>query len=124
MSQQLQRPERLALSESPPAPQRVNGTIQHVDTVLREIIVLLPAGPARFDVPSECAILLRGEPIKLRVIQSGDHVGVTFIDCQGTKLAQILEVPPNSASSATTSQVFAAGQHPLLGNLYSAVRNH
>lgn len=80
--------------------QRVEGTVQHLDTVGREIVVLLATRLVVFDVACECAILLRGEPIKLRVIQPGDRVRVTFVDGQGSKIAQMLEVPPNSSFAA------------------------
>lgn len=81
-------------------PQRAEGTVQRLDTVGREIEVLLPTGLIVFDVACECAVRLRGEPIKLRVIQPGDRVQVTFIERQGSKIAQMLEIPRNSSFAA------------------------
>jgi hypothetical protein len=85
-------------------PQRAVGTVQRMDSVEREIVVLLPTGLAVFDVPSSCAIFLRGELVKFRVIQPGDRVRVTFSDCHGSKVAQMLEVPPNTDLPALGSQ--------------------
>jgi hypothetical protein len=84
-----------------------------VDIVQREVMVLLPTGPTVFDVPCDCAILLRGEPIKLRVIQPGDQVRVTFTDCQVMKVARMLEVPPNGDPARPTgsANAFSASVH-------------
>jgi hypothetical protein len=88
-----------------PASQCAEGVVQRLDTVDRELVVLLPTGLAVFDVPSSCAIFLRGESVKFRVIQPGDRVRVTFINSQGLKIAQMLEVPPNPDLPALGSQV-------------------
>jgi len=79
--------------------ERAQGSVQRVDTVGREIIVLLPTGLAVFDVPCDCSILLRGEPVKLRVIQPGDQVQIEFCDRQGMLVAQLLDVQPDSGFS-------------------------
>src|SRR5688572_29169277 len=110
MSHQVERSAGSHFSLPLPVPQRTEGVVQRLDIVDRELVVLLPAGLAVFDVPSSCAILLRGESIKFRVIQPGDRVRVTFIDSQGSKIAQMLEVPPNPDLAALGSHaaVFAA----------------
>jgi hypothetical protein len=74
------------------AAERARGAVKRVDTVEREITVLLPTGLTVFDVPSDCRVLLRGEPIKLRLIQPRDRVEISFIDCQGRLTARMLEV--------------------------------
>ena len=79
--------------------ERAQGSVQRVDTVGREIIVLLPTGLAVFDVPCDCSILLRGEPVKLRVIQPGDQVQIAFCHRQGMLVAQRLDVQPDSGFS-------------------------
>jgi hypothetical protein len=81
------------------ATERAQGAVQRVNTVEREISVLLPTGLAVFDVPSECRILLRGEPIKLRLIQPRDHVRIAFADHQGRLVAHLLEVQPDTGFS-------------------------
>jgi hypothetical protein len=81
------------------ATERAQGAVQRVNTVEREISVLLPTGLAVFDVPSNCPILLRGEPIKLRLIQPRDHVRIAFADHQGRLIANLLEVQPDTGFS-------------------------
>ena len=94
-----------------PVSQRAEGVVQRLDAVDRELVVLMPTELVIFDVPSGCAIFLRGESIKFRVIQPGDRVRVTFIDRQGSKIAQMLEVPPNS-DFATPGPHAASGCSP------------
>ena len=79
--------------------ERAQGSIHRVDTVEREISVLLSTGLTVFDVPSDCPILLRGEPIKLRLIQPRDHVRIAFADHQGRLIAHLLEVQPDTGFS-------------------------
>jgi hypothetical protein len=85
-----------------PVIERAEGLVQRVDIVDRELVVLLPTGLAVFDVPSSCAILLRGELVKFRVLQPGDRVRIMFINGQGSKIARMLEVPPNCDMPATS----------------------
>lgn len=73
----------------------VQGTLLQVDVVGREIVVLLPKGMAVFDVPPDCLVRLRGEPIKLRLIQPRDRVRIAFDDHQGRLIAHLLEVQPD-----------------------------
>jgi hypothetical protein len=79
----------------PSGVERVEGTVKRVDTVEREITVMLPRGLAVFDVPSHCCILLRGESVKLRLIQPRDPIRITYLDLNGRLIAQMLEVQPD-----------------------------
>ena len=72
------------------------GAVQRVDTVAREIAVLLPTGLELFYVPPDCPIYLHGERIKLRMIQPRDQARVTFARGRGTLSVQLLEVQPDS----------------------------
>ena len=81
------------------ATEHAQGAVQRVDTVEREITVLLSTGLEVFDVPSDCPIRLRGEPIKLRLIQPRDQVRITFADHQGRLIAQLLDVQPDTTFS-------------------------
>ena len=83
--------------------ERAVGTIQFVDTVSREVTVLLPSGAIVFDVPSDCLILLRGERIKLRMLQPHDEVIAFFVRTQGLFVAQRLEVQPDHGSIPAVS---------------------
>ena len=53
------------------------------------------AGLAVFDVPSSCPISLRGEPIKLRLIQPRDRVRVAFSRSSREADRAIAGGPPN-----------------------------
>jgi hypothetical protein len=99
MNQQFEKTTMAMSSQPISGAERVQGSVQRVDTVGREIIVLLPRGLAVFDVPCDCSILLRGEPVKLRVIQPGDQVQIAFCDLQGMLVAQLLDVQPDSGCS-------------------------
>ena len=81
------------------AGERAQGTVQHVDTLGREITVLLSTGLKVFYVPPDCPIVLRGERIKLRMIQPRDQALVTFDRSCGMLVAKLLEVQPDSGFS-------------------------
>ena len=87
MNQQFEKTTMAMSSQPITVASAHQGSVQRVDTVGREIIVLLPTGLAVFDVPCDCSILLRGEPVKLRVIQPGDQVQIAFSDRQGMRVA-------------------------------------
>lgn len=72
----------------------VLGSLQQVDAVAREIVVLSDRGTVIFDVPPDCPIYLRGEAIKLRMVQPEDRVRVTFARCREYLVARLLEVQP------------------------------
>jgi hypothetical protein len=115
MSYQSEKPASPPSFTPLPMLKSAEGAVQRLDTVAREIVVMLPTGLAVFDVPCACAVLLRGEPIKLRVIQPGDQVKVTFTERQGSKIAQMLEVPPSVAlpvPGCHTATVSASGCSP------------
>jgi len=99
MNQQFEETTVAMPSQSSSGAERAQGSVQRVDTVGREIIVLLPTGLAVFNVPCDCSILLRGEPVKLRVIQPGDQVQIAFCSRQGMVVAQLLDVQPDSGFS-------------------------
>lgn len=96
MDQQFEQTPGANLFQMISSPDRVQGTVQRVDVVGRVITVLLPTGPAHFDVPGNCAIDLRGERVKFRMIQPGDQARITFTRHAGMLVAQALEVQPNT----------------------------
>jgi hypothetical protein len=92
------------------------GTVQSVDPLGREISVLLPTGRAVFYVPSDCPTYLRGERIKLRIVQPGDEVRVTFVREGGVLFAKALEVRPPadySLESGGTRNILPGVDHSL-----------
>ena len=82
---------------APSPPERAQGTVQRLDPLGREIVVLLPTGSKVFYVPPDCPTYLRGERIKLRIAQPKDEVRVTFAQEDGVLLVKLLEIwPPSS----------------------------
>jgi hypothetical protein len=81
------------------AGERAQGTIQRVDTLGREITVLLSTGLEVFYVPPDCPIVLHGERIKLRMIQPRDKVLATFVRSGGMLVVKLLEVQPDCGFS-------------------------
>ena len=96
MGQQFEETPAANTFEAIASPDRGRGAVQRVDVVGREITVLLPTGLTVFDVPCDCPIVLRGEVIKYRMIQPGDQVRITFAQRSGSRVAQLLEVQPNT----------------------------
>jgi hypothetical protein len=79
--------------------ERAQGTIQRVDTLGREITLLLSTGLEAFYVPPDCPIVLHGERIKLRMIQPRDKARVTFVRNRGMLVVKLLEVQPDCGFS-------------------------
>jgi hypothetical protein len=88
------RSKRLPSCSPAAGAERDHGVVQHVDTVGREVRLLLSTGAAIVDVPMGCPILLRGERVKLRMLQNGDRVRLTYTRGGGLLLGQLLEVQP------------------------------
>jgi hypothetical protein len=74
--------------------------IHRIDLVNRELELLVGAVRMSVDVPPDCVILLRGEPVKLRMLQPGDRVEVAFRSRAGTAVARAIEVQGAPASGA------------------------
>jgi hypothetical protein len=86
-------------------PECLAGTIQSVDPLGREIVILLPTGREVFYVPPDCPIYLRGERIKLRIAQTRDDVRVTFVREGGLLFVKKLEIWPDAGSSLEPGRV-------------------
>lgn len=79
--------------------QSAKGIVQRVDTVQREVKVLMQNGLENFDIPPDCPIFLHGERIKLRMIQPRDHVNIRFIAGDELPMATSVEVQPDNGFS-------------------------
>ncbi|HEY8505614.1 MAG TPA: hypothetical protein VIL46_13600 [Gemmataceae bacterium] len=66
--------------------------IHRVDTVNRELTALVGTVLVKVYVPPDCAVVLRGEPVKLRMVQAGDRVRLRYAARDGSLVAQRLEV--------------------------------
>jgi CheY-like chemotaxis protein len=58
--------------------QEVIGVIRNVDISGREITLIVHGAMKAFSVPTECSILLHGEPVKLRMLLPGDYARVAY----------------------------------------------
>lgn len=71
---------------------QAEGIIQQVDTVNRELQVLVADTPVCFDVPLDCAVILNDERVKLRLLLPTDRVRITYAEAQGRRTARLVEV--------------------------------
>jgi hypothetical protein len=74
--------------------------VQRIDLVNREVAVIADGTQQVVTVPADCAVFLRGEPVKLRMLQPGDLVKVAFYSRAGTTVARRIEVEGGPATSA------------------------
>jgi hypothetical protein len=75
------------------------GLVQRVDTVQRELTILMDNGLEVFDIPTDCPIFLHGERVKLRMIQPRDHVRIRFAKGDEIPTARSVEVQPDTGFS-------------------------
>jgi hypothetical protein len=71
---------------------QMDGVVHGVDTVNRELTVNAGGTLATFEVPPDCAVVLRGERVKLRMVQPRDRVQVTYTRRQGFLVARTIQV--------------------------------
>jgi hypothetical protein len=83
-------------AQSMAAEERAQGVVQRVDSLGREITILLSTGLEVFYVPPDCPIHLHGERIKLRMIQPRDQARVTFDRNPELLVAKRVELQPDS----------------------------
>jgi hypothetical protein len=72
--------------------------VQRVDPVNRELGAVVRGVPMSIYVPANCQIVLRGERIKFRMVQSGDRARVTYTGRSDFPVARLVEVQPADAS--------------------------
>jgi hypothetical protein len=107
---------------------RADGVVVRVDPVNRELTVRFGDRVRVVDVPIDCAITLRGERVRFRLVQARDHVRVTGVESPNGWVACAIEVQPGPPSAGpparfngTNSPVPApAGPHsprPVAGTL-------
>jgi hypothetical protein len=97
-----------------------DGAVVRVDMVNRELTVHFADGPGVIDVPPGCPITLRGERVRLRMLQPGDLVRVTYTDRRGSWVAAVVEVrsgrpvpgPPSRLDSARSLANTSPTVHP------------
>lgn len=87
-------------SISIPSNEQVDGVIQRVDTVNREIETLVNGHLLSFDVPLDCAIVLNREHVKLRLLQPADRARVFYhSDSTGLRTAHCIVAKAGTPSA-------------------------
>ncbi len=74
--------------------------IRRVDPVNRELAALVEGVLVTIDVPPACEVILRGERIKLRMVQPRDRVRVTYTESANPIVAHAIEVLPGYPASS------------------------
>ncbi len=73
---------------------QTDGIVHVVDTINRELTALIGETLVSFDVPPGSRVVLRGEPVKLRLVQPGDLVRVTYAEVRDSLVARVVEAQP------------------------------
>jgi hypothetical protein len=90
-------------ANSAPAILRADGVIQQVDTVNRELRVLVNRTSLSFDVPPDCAVILNAERVKLRLLQPADRVKLFYrAGLRGLRTACRIEAQAGDVSTLSS----------------------
>jgi hypothetical protein len=76
------------------SPLPIEGVVYAVDTINRELIISTDSSQILFDVPPDCTIGLRGERVKLRMVQPLDRIKIAYVEVRGLLVARAMEVQP------------------------------
>ena len=76
-----------------------DGVVRRVDPVGRELDVHVAGTSVSFDIRPDCVITLRGERVKLRLVQPLDRVRVAFTEWRGARIADAVEVQPDGPAA-------------------------
>lgn len=76
----------------PDTSERLQGIIQNVNLLERDVTVSTRIGTAVVDIPPGCPVYLHGERIKLRMLQPKDIVSIAFVRRDERLIAQKVEV--------------------------------
>jgi hypothetical protein len=68
--------------------------VHRVDPVTREVAVLVGGALVTIYVPPDCGVFLHAERVKLRLVQPGDRVRVTYTEHGDSLIAREIEVRP------------------------------
>ena len=74
--------------------------ITRVDPVNRELAALVEGVLVMIDVPPACEVILRGERVKLRMVQPRDRVHVIYTESANPIVARAIEVLPGYPASS------------------------
>jgi hypothetical protein len=71
---------------------QADGVVRRVDPIARELEVVVAGASVSFDVGPDCVVRLRGERVKLRMLQPRDRVRVAYSGEPGALAAAAVEV--------------------------------
>jgi hypothetical protein len=80
------------MSDPSAPPLLVEGAVGQVDLINREVALCVGGRRVVFDVPPDCRIVLRGDRVRLRVVQLRDRARVTYTVCRGRPVARSIDV--------------------------------
>lgn len=75
-----------------PSTRKADVIVERTDLVNRELTAWVDGASIPIYVPPDCEILLRGERIKLRMVQAGDRLRVDFAQMGDFLVAREIEV--------------------------------
>ncbi len=79
---------------------KADAVVQRVDPVNRELAAVVEEVLVHIYVPPDCDVVLHGERVKLRMVQPGDHVRVTYTELGDSLIARAVEVQPGHPTSS------------------------
>jgi len=77
--------------------EQLQGIVQEVNLLDRDLMVHAGMEAAVVDVPPDCPVYLHGERIKLRLLQPNDNVSIAFVRRDERLVAQRVEVEPTAS---------------------------
>jgi hypothetical protein len=69
-----------------------DAVIREVDPINRQVLIVVNEGIETVYVPPDCTVLLRGERVKLRIMQPRDRVRMRVHGTLGKVVARSIEV--------------------------------
>jgi hypothetical protein len=80
---------------------KAEAVVQRVDPISRELIVLIDGVLTTIYVRPGCDVMLRGERIKLRMVQPKDRVLVTYDEHANSMIADAIDVQYGQSISSS-----------------------
>jgi hypothetical protein len=74
--------------------------VHRVDPINRELEALIDGRLVTIDVPPQCDVILRGERVKLRLVQPRDRLRMTYVENADCLVACVIEVQPAYPSAS------------------------
>jgi hypothetical protein len=75
-----------------PAAFEARGRLLRLDTLNRELTLLVGEAAVELDVPPSCPVVLNGQAVRLRLLQPQDRLRVTYHPALGRGVARHIEV--------------------------------